>query len=61
MNKTTIYVKEKLKAISLAEMEKIAQVIDVPFNTLKRIRYQSVVDPRSSTIMPVYEYFKSRD
>lgn len=61
MNNTTIYVKEKLQAITLAEMEKIAEAINVPFNTLKRIRYQAVVDPRGSTLMPVYDYFKSRE
>lgn len=61
MDTNTIYVKEKLKAITLAEMEEIAEVVDVPFNTLKRIRYQEVIDPRSATITPIYNYFKSKD
>jgi len=61
MDTNTIYVKEKLKAITLADMEAISQEVGVPFNTLKRIRYQETIDPRSATITPIFNHFKSKE
>lgn len=61
MDNRTSFVKNGLKALTLSEMQSLSAETGVPFNTLKRIRYQSV-DPRESTIAPLYNFFnKSAD
>lgn len=56
MDNRTTFVKEELKALTLLEMQQVADETGVPMNTLKRIRYQEV-DPRESTISPLYNFF----
>jgi hypothetical protein len=57
MDNRTTYVKEELKALTLLEMQAVSDKTGVPLNTLKRIRYQNV-DPRESTITPLFNFFK---
>lgn len=60
MDNRTTFVKEELKALTLLEMQQVADKTGVPMNTLKRIRYQ-MVDPRESTISPLYNFFNKTE
>ena len=54
------YVKTKLQSCNLATLRLVAGEIDVPYNTLLRIKYQDV-NPRIETVQPIYSYFKNQE
>lgn len=49
---------EKLKDSPLQGLRFISETTGVPYNTILRLRYQNVINPRYETIAPLIAYFE---
>lgn len=54
------FVKTNLDKCNMAQLNDVSVITKVPMPTLIRVKYSKDVDPRISTIQPLYTYFQKR-
>lgn len=54
------FVKTNLDKCNMAQLEDVSQITKVPMPTLIRVKYSKNVDPRISTLQPLFTHFQRR-
>jgi len=53
------FIKAELGHLKPSQFSEISESTGVPLGTIRKIHYGEVVDPRTSTVQALYDYFQA--